>query len=112
MRIAKVALAFFSIGFLAGSFERAAGLGHSEVSRSAAQERQVGAAVAQGTLTVMASFGIVRRRPARGTICQPPASPDVPDAVSAGLSELMAEPRCWLTERAAGMPMPREVPLS
>ena len=90
MRIAKVALAFFSIGFLAGSFERAAGLGHSEVSR-AAQERLVGAAVAQGTLTVMASAGSFGGLPQDLFARSPLASDNAPPSVSAGLSEVMLD---------------------
>ncbi len=90
MRITKVALAFFSIGFLAGSFERAAGLGHSEVSR-AAQERLVGAAVAQGTLTVMASAGSFGGLPQELFARSPLASDDRPPSVSAGLSEAMLD---------------------
>lgn len=90
MRITKVALAFFSIGFLAGSFERAAGLGYSEVSR-VAQERFVGAAVAQGTLAVMASAGAFGGLPdelfARSSL----APDDRPASVSAGLAEIMLQ---------------------
>ncbi len=90
MRITKVALAFFSIGFLAGSFERAAGLGYSEVSRLA-QERFVGAAVAQGTLAVMASAGTFGGLPdelfARSSL----APDDRPASVSAGLAEIMLQ---------------------
>jgi murein DD-endopeptidase MepM/ murein hydrolase activator NlpD len=56
MRIAKVALAFFSIGFLAGSFERAAGLGDPERA-GRIQGRQVDASVARGTRIVVASVG-------------------------------------------------------
>jgi len=91
MRIAKVALAFFSIGFLAGSFERAAGLGHTEVSRTA-QERQVGAAVARGTVTVMASFAAFGGLPEELLARALPPQNDKPEEVSAGLSEAMAEP--------------------
>ena len=95
MRIAKVALAFFSIGFAAGSFEKAAGLGHTEQGRlewtRTLQERQVGAAVARGTMTVMASFAPFGGLP--NELVARPLLPrnDVPDAVSAGLWELMAE---------------------
>jgi murein DD-endopeptidase MepM/ murein hydrolase activator NlpD len=56
MRIAKVALAFFSIGFLAGSFERAAGLGDPERA-GRIKDRQVDATVARGTRIVVASVG-------------------------------------------------------
>ena len=91
MRIAKVALAFFSIGFLAGSFERAAGLGLTELSRTA-QERQVGAAVAQGTATVMASFAAFGGLPDELLERAWPSQNDVPEDVSAGLVEAMAEP--------------------
>lgn len=91
MRIAKVALAFFSIGFLAGSFERAAGLGLTELSRTA-QERQVGAAVARGTVTVMASFAAFGGLPDELLERAWPAPNDVPEDVSAGLAEAMAEP--------------------
>lgn len=91
MRIAKVALAFFSIGFLAGSFERAAGLGHTELSRTA-QERQVGASVARGTATVMASFAVFRGLPEELFARALPPRNDVPEDISAGLAEAMAEP--------------------
>jgi hypothetical protein len=90
MRITKVALAFFSIGFLAGSFERAAGLGHSELS-TAAQERRVGAAVTRGTMLVKASFtsfgGLPDELLARSSLPQA----DLPEAVFAGLAESAAE---------------------
>lgn len=89
MRIAKVALAFFSIGFLAGSFERAAGLGHSDLSRGPL-DRQVGAAVARGTLTLM-TFTALGDLP--DELVARPLLPqhDLPETVSAGLSELMAD---------------------
>ena len=95
MRIAKVALAFFSIGFLAGSFERAAGLGHAnggftQQSR-AVQERQVDAAVTRGTMTIMASFASFGGGPPEELFASPLNPPDVPDAVAAALPDLMTE---------------------
>jgi murein DD-endopeptidase MepM/ murein hydrolase activator NlpD len=95
MRIAKVALAFFSIGFLAGSFERAAGLGHAnggftQQSR-AVQERQVGAAVARGTMTVMASFAPFGGGLPEDLFARPLNPPGAPDAVAAALPDLTAE---------------------
>lgn len=59
MRIAKVALAFFSIGFLAGSFERAAGLGDPQRPKRIA-ERNGEATVARATRLVLASVGPVQ----------------------------------------------------
>jgi Peptidase family M23 len=56
MRIAKVALAFFSIGFVAGSFERAAGLGDPQRPQRI-KDRQVDAAVARSTLLIVAAIG-------------------------------------------------------
>ena len=90
MRIAKVALAFFSIGFLAGSFERAAGLGHTELAR-VAQERQVGAAIVFSTAHAAAAFeprgSLPEELLARPLVPQD----DVPEVVSSGLSNLLAE---------------------
>ena len=56
MRILKVASAFFLIGFLAGTFERAAGLGQTERSRPH-PDRRVAAAIVHGTAVVRGSFG-------------------------------------------------------
>jgi hypothetical protein len=56
MPITKVVLAFFSIGFLAGSFERAAGLGDPERPKRMA-DRYVDASVAHATDLVLASVG-------------------------------------------------------
>ena len=97
MRIAKVALAFFSTGFLAGSFERAAGLGHAnggytQQSR-AVQERQVDAAVARGTMVVMASFASFGGGLPEELFASPLNPPDVPDAVAAALPDLVEEPK-------------------
>jgi murein DD-endopeptidase MepM/ murein hydrolase activator NlpD len=91
MRITKVALAFFSIGFLAGSFERAAGLGHSELSR-VAQDRAVNAAVLRSTTSAMASVGSFGGLPEE--LFSRPARPtgDMPPTVSAGLADALAEP--------------------
>jgi murein DD-endopeptidase MepM/ murein hydrolase activator NlpD len=101
MRIAKVALAFFSIGFLAGSFERAAGLGHANggftPQSRAVQERQVGASVARGTATVMASFAAFGSLPDELLERAWPSQNNVPEDVSAGLAEAMAEP--YLADR-------------
>lgn len=58
MRITKVALAFFSIGFLAGSFERAAGLADAERPKRMA-DRQVDTTVARGTRMMLASAGFI-----------------------------------------------------
>lgn len=55
MRIAKVALAFFSIGFAAGSFEQAASLGHTELER-AAQERHLGGVIIRSAAAATASL--------------------------------------------------------
>lgn len=90
MRIAKVALAFFSIGFLAGSFERAAGLGHSELAR-VAEERAASAAIVRSTASVMAVAGSFRRLPEE--LFAPTALPPthLPPTVSAGLAEAMRE---------------------
>ena len=71
MRIAKVALAFFSIGFLAGSFERAAGLGHAN---GASRRSRAPCRSAKSMPPLRAAPGrhglvcIIRRRPARGTV--------------------------------------------
>ena len=56
MRITRVVFAFFAIGFLAGSFERAAGLGDPERPKRMS-ERYVEAAVARSTKLVLASVG-------------------------------------------------------
>jgi murein DD-endopeptidase MepM/ murein hydrolase activator NlpD len=56
MRITKVVFAFFSIGFLAGSFERAAGLGDIHRPRRVS-EQQITLAVADSTKMVLASVG-------------------------------------------------------
>jgi murein DD-endopeptidase MepM/ murein hydrolase activator NlpD len=97
MRIAKVALAFFSIGFLAGSFERAAGLGHADGGLTqqsrAVQERQVNAAVARGTMIVMASFASFGSGLPEDLFASPLNSVDVPDAVAAALPDLATEPK-------------------
>ena len=58
MRITKVAFAFFSIGFLAGSFERAAGLADPERGRRMT-ERLVDTTVVRSTKVALASFGSV-----------------------------------------------------
>ena len=87
MRITKVALAFFSIGFLAGSFERAAGLGHTERSRST-QEFRINAAVMFGTAYAMASiepFGRGLPDELRPRTIIPSA---IPEAVAAALPAL------------------------
>ena len=97
MRIAKVALAFFSTGFLAGSFERAAGLGHANggftPQSRAVQERQVDAAVTRGTMTVMASFAPFGGGLPEDLFARPLNPPDVPEAVAAALPDLVEEPK-------------------
>ena len=97
MRIAKVALAFFSIGFLAGSFERAAGLGHANggftPQSRAVQERQVDAAVTRGTMIVMASFASFGGGLPQELFASPLNPPGVPEAVAAALPDLAAEPK-------------------
>ncbi|MBX9589125.1 MAG: M23 family metallopeptidase [Hyphomonadaceae bacterium] len=92
MRIAKVGLAFFSIGFLAGSFERAAGLGHADQSRGA-QDRRLEAAIMRSAAYAIPSrdrFGdglpedlLSRPIGLRG---------GVPDGMTAALYRLETEP--------------------
>jgi murein DD-endopeptidase MepM/ murein hydrolase activator NlpD len=90
MRIARVACAFFSIGFVAGSFESAASLGYAERWR-ASQEREVGAAVASSTAMAMAGYGTFGGLPEE-LLARPLNPPrEVPDEVAAGLMELLAE---------------------
>lgn len=94
MRIAKVALAFFSIGFLAGSFERAAGLGHSEPSR-AAQDRRVGDAIIFSAAHAFSDYGWRNRAPEELT---PPSSmtemtsDSVPQDAVAALTAMVSIP--------------------
>lgn len=88
MRITKVALAFFSIGFLAGSFERAAGLGHSEQSR-VARDRVVAAAVMRSTMSAMASVGSFGGLPDELFPRAALAPGDTPASASAGLAEAL-----------------------
>ncbi len=61
MRITRVVFAFFAIGFLAGSFERAAGLGDPERPKRMA-DSYVDAAVARSTQLVLASVGPIGSR--------------------------------------------------
>ena len=61
MRISRVVFAFFAIGFLAGSFERAAGLGDPERPKRMA-DSYVDAAVARSTKLVLASVGPIGSR--------------------------------------------------
>jgi murein DD-endopeptidase MepM/ murein hydrolase activator NlpD len=91
MRIARVTFAFFSIGFLAGSFEGAAGLGHVE-GLQAVRDRHASAGAGMviirstaNSMAVLASFGdgLPGELSAR-----PLSSPELPDAVAAALSEL------------------------
>ena len=92
MRITKVALAFFSIGFLAGSFERAAGLADAERPKRIA-DRQVDTAVARGTKMVLASVGFIGGGLPE-ELRMPPAAavPPVVEGLGAALSGFDAEP--------------------
>ena len=92
MNIAKVALAFFSVGFLAGSFERAAGLGY--VDQNQIERRQL----ARADALILYSTGASHRAWAAATALpeelapQPLSSePNVPGEVVAGLAELARE---------------------
>jgi hypothetical protein len=67
MRIARVMLGFFAVGFLAASFERAAGLGHidrvqhgtSQVGSAAAPRETSAPASAHGVRVAAAAIGEV-----------------------------------------------------
>jgi murein DD-endopeptidase MepM/ murein hydrolase activator NlpD len=92
MNIAKVALAFFSVGFLAGSFERAAGLGY--VDQDHVERRQL----ARADALIVYSTGASHRAWAAATALpeelapQPLSSePSVPGEVMAALAELARE---------------------
>ena len=96
MRITKVALAFFSIGFLAGSFERAAGLADAERSKPG-YDREANAAVRdRGTQVVVAAIGYAGSGLPDELLARPLVQPAVPDAVAAALPEI--------TEFDAGQP--------
>jgi murein DD-endopeptidase MepM/ murein hydrolase activator NlpD len=92
MHIAKVALAFFSVGFLAGSFERAAGLGYDDRGRVEQQQ------LALADALIVRSTGALQKTWAAATalpeeLAPRPLSsePNVPDDVVAALSELARE---------------------
>ena len=89
MRITKVALAFFSIGFLAGSFERAAGLADAERSKPG-YDREANAAVAivRSTQVVVAAIGYAGSGLPDELLARPLVQPAVPDAVAAALPEI------------------------
>lgn len=92
MRIAKVALAFFSIGFLAGSFERAAGLADPERSRPGYDRNAIAAAaIMRSTKFAMASFGPIGSGLPDELIARPLNPPGVPDAVAAAIPDAMTE---------------------
>lgn len=83
MRIVKVALAFFSIGFAAGSFERAAGLGHTELER-AAQERHLGGAIIRSAMAATVSLAPLGALPDE-LVARPHAQSNLSEAVAAAL---------------------------
>jgi murein DD-endopeptidase MepM/ murein hydrolase activator NlpD len=102
MRIAKVAFAFFSVGFLAGSFERAAGLG--QIDRGQIERQQMvkaDAAIIRSAANALPDFGAFTGGLSEELFTPPTSSErSVPDHVVAALTEL-------LNERAAGRANPK-----
>ncbi len=100
MRITKVVFAFFSIGFLAGSFERAAGLGDPERPKRMA-DRYVDAAVARSTKLMLASVGPLQGSLPEVLLASARSTADpMLEAAGAAWSWSAAEP----TSKADGLP--------
>src|SRR5262245_13679080 len=92
MRITRVAFAFFAIGFLAGSFERAAGLGDPERPQLMT-DRYVDAAVARATKLVLASVGPIGTNVPQVVLASIETTTDPSlAAVAAAWSEFIAQP--------------------
>jgi murein DD-endopeptidase MepM/ murein hydrolase activator NlpD len=100
MRITRVIFAFFAIGFLAGSFERAAGLGDPERPKRMT-DRYVDAAVARSTKLVLASVGPIGSNLPEVVLASIQTTTDPTlEAVGAAWSEFVAQP----TVKADGLP--------
>ena len=92
MRIAKVVLAFFSVGFLAGSFERAAGLGYADRGRVERQQLALAdALIVHSTGALLRDWTAAPSLPRELAPGSLGSEPNLPADMMAALAELARE---------------------